>query len=255
MDIQIKIYYTGSEYVRRRRSEDFLMATFAGSSLLLMYRLIIVSALITVLGVSVFINQKRYSWLILYWIFLVAAWVNKWTGPGLPPSLYVFMFLLAIQLEEWYYLYRVKKALTKIVVDTGDKPVFIEVLPYKVRKYAQNHYNLQRPVMIEILKGKEVIRAYFDLKSSELFIEEPVLFPVYMGFPEKVWKEVISAYGTGTQKETEFRDKFGNLVGVITYDESGSKTQKSWRLKRSLYETWDPVHGKWVQRPRGWRPR
>ena len=241
--------------MRRRRSEDFLMAVFAGSSILLMYRSITVSALITVLSAFVFVNQKRYSWLILYWIFLVAAWVTKCAGPGLPPYLYVLMFLLAVQLEEWYYLYRVKKALTKIVEDTEEQPVLIEVLPYKVRKYAQNHYNLQRPVMVDILKGKEVIRAYFDLEKGELFIEEPVLFPVYTGFPEKVWKEVVSIYGTGAQRETEFRDKFGNLVGVITYDESGSKTQKSWRLKRSLYETWDTVHEKWVQQPRGWKPK
>ena len=241
--------------MRRRRSEDFLMAVFAGSSILLMYRSITVSALITVLSAFVFVNQKRYSWLILYWILLVAAWVTKWTGPGLPPYLYVFMFVLAVQLEEWYYLYRVKKTLTKIVVDTRDKPITIEILPYKVRKYAQNHYNLQRPVMIEIMKGKEVIRAYFDLKSSELFIEEPVLFPVYTGSPEKVWKEVVSVYGTGAQREAEFRDKFGNLVGVIVYDKSGLKTQKSWRLKRSLYETWDPIHEKWVQQPRGWKPK
>ena len=241
--------------MRRRRSEDFLMAVFAGLSILLMYRLIAISVVVTALGVSIFVNQKRYSWLILYGIFLVAAWVNKWTGPGLPPYLYVFMFVLAVQLEEWYYSYRVKKTLTKIVMDTGDKPVLIKVLPYKVRKYAQNRYNLQRPVMVDILKGKVLIRAYFDLKSNELFIEEPVLFPVYTGFPEKVWKEVISVYGTGAQRETEFRDKFGNLVGVIVYDESGFKTQKSWRLKRSLYETWDPVHEKWVQQPRGWNPR
>ena len=241
--------------MRRRRSEDFLMAVFAGSSLLLMYRLTIVSVVVTVLGAFVFVNQKRYSWLILYWIFLVAAWVNKCAGPGPPPYLYVVMFALAVQLEEWYYSYRVKRTLTKIAVDTGEQPVLIEVLPYKVRKYAQNHYNLQRPVMVDILKGKEVIRAYFDLKSNELFIEEPVLFPVYTGFPEKVWKEVISVYGTGTQKEAEFRDKFGNLVGVIVYDKSGLKTQKSWRLKRSLYETWDPIHEKWVQQPRGWNPR
>ena len=231
------------------------MAVFAGLSILLMYRSTIVSALITILGASVFVVQKRYSWLILYGIFLVVAWVNKCAGPGLPPYLYVVMFFLAVQLEEWYYSYRVKKTLTKIAMDTGDKPILIEVLPYKVRKYAQNYYNLQRPVMIEILKGKEVIRAYFDLKSNELFIEEPVLLPVYTGFPEKVWKEVVSVYDTGAQKETEFRDKFGNLVGVITYDKSDFKTQKSWRLKRSLYETWDPIHEKWVQQPRGWKPR
>ena len=205
--------------MRRRRSEDFLMTVFVELSILLMYRLIILSVVVTVLGVSVFVNQKRYSWLILYGIFLVAAWVNKCAGPGLPFYLYVLMFFLAIQLEEWYYSYRAKKTLTKIVMDTGEQPVTIEVLPYKVRKYAQNHYKLQRPVMIEIMKGKEVIRAYFDLKSSELFIEEPVLFPVYTGSPEKVWKEVISVYGRGAQKETEFRDKFGNLVGVIVYDE------------------------------------
>ena len=241
--------------MRRRRSEDFLMAAFAGFSILLMYRLTTVSALVTILGAFIFVNQKRYSWLILYGIFLVAAWVTKCAGPGLPFYLYALMFFLAVQLEEWYYLYRAKKTLTKIVMGAGDKPVLIEVLPYKVRKYAQNHYKLQRPVMVDILKDKEVIRAYFDLKSNELFIEEPVLFPVYTGFPEKVWKEVISVYGTGTQKETEFRDKFGNLVGVITYDESGSKTQESWRLKRSLYETWDPIHEKWVQQPRGWKPR
>ena len=59
---------------------------------------------------------------------------------------------------------RVKRTLTKIVIDTGEQPVLIEVLPYKVRKYAQDHYNLQKPVMVDILKGKEVIRA-FDLKN------------------------------------------------------------------------------------------
>jgi hypothetical protein len=187
--------------VRRRRSEDFLMTVFVGLSILLMYRLTIVSALITVLGVSIFVTQKRYSWLILYGIFLMVAWVNKCAGPGLPPYLYVVMFFLAVQLEEWYYSYRVKRTLTKIVMDAGEQPVTIEVLPYKVRKYAQNRYNLQRPVMIEILKGKEVIRAYSDLKSSELFIEEPVLFPVYTGFPEKVWKEVVSIYGRGHKRK------------------------------------------------------
>ena len=80
------------------------MTFFVGLSILLMYRLTIVSAVITVLSAFVFVNQKHYSWLILYEIILVASWVNKCVGPGLPPYLYVVMFFLAVQLEEWYYL-------------------------------------------------------------------------------------------------------------------------------------------------------
>ncbi len=224
--------------------------------LLLMYRMITIGAIITAVGLFLLILKRHYSWTIICGIALgvILYWMHEVPDSPQPPYFLLYFLGLTILLEDWVYIFRIKRRLKRVLKNMEMEAARFEILPYKVGEYTQNQYTLQRPVMVEIHKEKDIIKAYADLKTDEIIIEKPVLFPIYTRFPERKWKEVVAVHSDGAPKKTEFRDKFGTLVEVGVYDVTGSKTKESWRLNRSLYETWDPVKREWEPQPRGWNP-
>ena len=132
-----------------------------------------------------------------------------------------------------------------------------ELLPFNVSTYYRNLYGFHRPFMVRTWRkknNKEMDKGYFDLKKDTLVICEPVLSPLYTETPEKVWENVVKIHSDQTPEKIEFRDKYELLVGVDVY-EDGMKTSESWRLRKSLYETWNSEKEEWVVQPRGWTPR
>jgi hypothetical protein len=243
--------------MRRKRSEEVLMACIPGAGMFVfMYQSMAAGIIISLAGVLVFILKKYYTWAVICGIFLIiiSCWMHILPDSPEPPFFFPFLFVLAILLEDSCYIFRIKRRLKQMLKEMGMETATFDVLPFKVRKYKKIQTNFERPVMVEIREGSKITRAYFDLKADEIVIEEPILFPIYTGTPERKWKEVVRIHKDKTPKRIEFRDKFGNLVGVYVYDETGSKTAESWQLKRSLCETWNREKERWDQKPRGWNP-
>ena len=132
------------------------------------------------------------------------------------------------------YTHHVKKALEKIMKsqNSSTRELRVEILSFDVCEYYTHHYHFETPIRVRIWANAEVIKGIFDVKKNKFVIEEPVMFPVYTRIPEKVWEHVGSIHSDGTPKRVEFTDKYEGLVGVDVYDEVGSRTEESWRLKK-----------------------
>lgn len=167
------------------------------------------------------------------------------------------LILSLIFIRDAYYSHRVKKILEKILKSQNSsiKELRIEILSFDVSDYYTRHYYLETPIRVRIWGNAEVIKGIFDVKKNKFVVEEPVMFPVYTGIPEKVWNHIVSTHNDGTPRKVEFTDKYEGLVGVDVYDGVGQKTEESWRLKKSLYEKWNPVKREWEPQPRGWAPK
>lgn len=244
--------------MRLRGDQNVFAALLAGLSIpLIGYGYLIPGLSIALAGSLFLVRKKYYSWAAIIFFFLVIICAtSRYPIVNSPLPISAF-FLLSIAFECSIYIFRVKNHL-KEALKNMDEDASFELLPFNVNTYYRNLYNFHRPFMIRIWWKKngikEMAKGYFDLKKDTLVVCEPVLTPVYTETPEKVWENVVKVNRDGTPKRIELRDKYELLVGVDTYEE-GKRTSRSWRLKKSLYETWDPEEVNWNVQMRGWTPK
>jgi len=221
------------------------------------FGMIIPGFVITVAAALVLIMMERYvpAAIILFFVM-----TNFYIASAYPELLQISsqisgMILSFFLIGDAYHENKVKRGIKNALKELDIKNLRIEIVSFEVTTYYKNLYNLKDPVFVKIWANSDVIKGYFDLESSKLVIEEPILFPSYDKTPEKIWKDVVKTHETGTPKRIEFKDKYGTVVGVEILDVTGVKKGRSWRFNKSLYETWDPVKRKWEQQPRGWKPK
>ena len=245
--------------MRQRGDENLYIVLLTGLNIPLVgYGHPVLGFVVALTGSYVLVRKKYYSWTTIVCFFLVIIFFMNYKKPIPYYPLHIMIFFVAsIPLEYGIHKFRTKSHLKRVLGKMGTDMSF-ELLPFNVNKYYRNLYSLQRPFMVRIWwkknGAKEMDRGYFDLKRDNLIIEEPVLFPVYTGTPEKVWKNVVKTYHDGAPKKVEFRDKHELLVGIDVYEDK-VRTSRSWRLNKSLYETWNPEKEEWDIQPRGWTPK
>ncbi len=246
--------------MKPKRTWDAFIVALIGIGILLMGAgAVIFGGIIACAGVLMLVWRNDY---ILAGISAVAVLVVLYIAYLYSDLLLIFsqistLILSLIFIKDAYYTHRVKKALEKIMKsqNSSTKELRIEILSFDVCEYYTRHYHFETPIRVRIWANVEVIKGIFDVKKNKFVVEEPVMFPVYTRIPEKVWNHIVSIHNDGTPKRVEFTDKYEGLVGVDVYDEVGSRTEESWRLKKSLYEKWNPVKREWEPQPRGWAPK
>ncbi len=245
-------------FMKLLRGVDALIVVLATVALLLIgFGIIIPGFVIIGAAALVLIMRERYVLVVIILFFIT---INFYIASTYPEFLQIAsqtsaMILSFLLIGEGYYGRKIKGGIRNVLKELNIKNLRIEIVSFEVNTYNKNLHNLKDPVFVKIWANSDVIKGYFDLESSNLVIKEPILFPSYDKTPEKIWKDVVKIHEIGTPERIEFKDKYGTLVGVEILDVTGAKTGNSWRLNKSLHETWDPVKRKWEPQPRGWKPK
>ncbi|MGD2249602.1 MAG: hypothetical protein PVF58_14440 [Candidatus Methanofastidiosia archaeon] len=128
----------------------------------------------------------------------------------------------------------------------GAIPDKIKVLSLFTYKYDQVTQGISsHSVRIKFWSQNKVYKGIVDIKKEKLYINEPMMLPVYTGDPVLVWKEVISVYKHTVPKKVEYYDADENLCGIDYLDKEGNLKKGSLRRYKGREVYWFPQKGAW----------
>lgn len=98
---------------------------------------------------------------------------------------------------------------------------------------------------VKFWSENKVYKGTLDVKNQALYMDEPVLTPVYADKSEPLWKEISKTYGNGTPKKVEFYDGTEFPHGEEYLDDEGALKSGSWRRYKGNMEYWNPKKHVW----------
>lgn len=135
---------------------------------------------------------------------------------------------------------------TLFLREFGVKPDKVEplLLP-PVSKYRLKEGISKKSFYIKFLSQGKVLKGVIDKENQVLYMEEPVLLPVYADDTVSAWKYVVKIHSNGKPKKVVYYDENEQLCGEEYLDENGVLKRASWRRLKGIEVYWNPKKQVW----------